>query len=183
MQYPIIKYSVIRSRLQTKNDCAIFAMCRYFEQLARLQGYDIHIDPVELESHFIAAGIKKDDEGTPMATALSFLRTNKINIGGFRVKRWGYLPKCLKSLRLTLARTTFMFAIKTWTSSSKRIKRGYMENKHTRTSPGRHAVLSLGWDGEGIRTQDSNYDYQYTIRPDKFFEDLRAIYNVTLIRC
>ena len=181
MQYPIIKYSVIRSRLQTKNDCAIFAMCRYFEQLARLMGHEAEFKAKDLEQPLLDAGKKRDDFGTNMRACLKYLMDNKIDVSGYKVGWWNYIgTRRISSLRLKLARKPFLISLRCVASSKKRIVNGYWENKKSRKKIGYHLVLCLGWNGVGFVIQDSHYHETYILRPAELLRDCKAIYTVRL---
>jgi len=175
---PTIKYSVIRSRIQTKNDCAVFTLCRYMEQKQRLKGINVEFKARDLEEKLLMCGAKKGDTtGTSVAKALDYLKENGFQ--GYEIKRWRYLPKNVSILRLRLAREPFMFTLTCWRGKKDRINNGEWRNyPRTKARGTTHSVMCIGWD-DGFIIQDPNYDFTYILKEEDF-KDVRAVYSLQM---
>ena len=190
MDYPIIKYGIIRHRIQTKDDCGIFAMCRFMELAYRQKGVDVYFNEKDLEEKLIMAGLKKHDGGIDSYKIFKYIKENGFQ--GYKIKGFVKFRKRVDNAYITnaanqfnvdltrrrLIRGALYLSMRVFRKKSERVSGNYYKMLPRTKTPARHAVVIVGWDGDGFEIQDSNYDKTHILRVEDFNQCAQEIYSI-----
>jgi len=179
MDYPKIIYPVIRYRVQSKNDCAVYAICRLMEMVMRQKGIEKYFDEKDLEEKFLIWDVKEgDNTGTDTEQALEKLQEH-----GFQGYDFWYnkIRKGVVTGKRTLRRTPFLARLRCFRKKSERVVNGYYKAfPKTKKIGSGHIVVVVGWNGEGFIIQDSNYTQTYIMKPDEYKFSVTDCYTIRM---